>query len=66
MPATNVNRTVSPEAAKFLEWYNQERKKGLVDLKFYPGNTSDATLEEFFGEVNAALAAPVVEDDRDF
>ncbi len=67
MTKENINRSACPEAAKFLDWYSKERsQRGLIDLKFYPGNTSESTLEEFFGEVNAALAAPVVADDRVF
>lgn len=39
--------------AEFLEWYRQEKAKGLVDIKFYPGDTSEASTEAFFSEINA-------------
>lgn len=41
------------ETEQFLEWYRLEQKKGLVDIKFYPGNiTNSTTQEDFFRELN--------------
>lgn len=41
------------ETEKFLQWHSREQEKGLVDIKFYPGNiTSATTQEDFFRELN--------------
>ena len=49
-----------PETEKFLAWYTEEKKKGLVDVKFCPKETSGSTVESFFGEVNVALKSKAV------
>jgi hypothetical protein len=57
-----IDSKLYPEAAKFLAWHEAETRKGLVDIKFFPLNTREATLESFCAEVNQALAAPRTED----
>jgi hypothetical protein len=56
---TPSNNTRS-ETDKFLDWYKAERKRGLVDIKFFTQNTQEATQETFFAEVNAMLSAKPV------
>ena len=46
------------ETEKFLAWYEAEKKKGLVDIKFWlSGRAADDTntVEAVFTEVNQAL-----------
>ena len=39
---------------EFLAWYANEKKgKGLVDIKFYPGDASDASETSVYSELNA-------------
>ncbi len=38
-------------------WFEEERKKGLVDMKFYPGNTSQSSIESFSKCILSALEA---------
>jgi hypothetical protein len=52
----------SPETARFLAWYEAEKKNGLVDVKFCLGSVHDATVELVFAEVNRAIAAETVDD----
>lgn len=59
MNANNVNPS-SPETAKFLAWYDGAKKRGLMDIKFYPNNVAGATVESFFAEVNTARNAETV------
>lgn len=60
----SLDVTAFPQTAKFMDWYRSEQSKGLVDIKFFTTDVEDATLETFFGEVNAALIAkPVVHPD---
>lgn len=60
--AAPFNPKQSPEAARFLTWFEAEKKNGLVDVKFCPGNVQDSTAELFFAEVNRAIAAESVND----
>lgn len=65
-PATSgaLDPKAYPQTAKFMEWYRNEQSKGLVDIKFFTTDLDDATLEVFYGEVNAALIAkPVARPD---
>jgi hypothetical protein len=63
MNTNEIDPAVVPtETAKFLAWYDSERQKGLVDIKFDVGDLRGATVESFFKEVNEALAAPSVPD----
>jgi hypothetical protein len=57
-----VDPELYPETTKFLSWYEGEKAKGLVDLKFFPANTSDSTAETFFEEVNRAINAEDIAD----
>ena len=42
-----------PETEKFLRLYEEEKKKGLVSIHFFPGNIrSTTTQEDFFREIN--------------
>lgn len=63
MPFDNTGPAEIPtETVKFLAWYDAEKAKGLVDIKFDTGDLRGATVESFFKEVNEALAAPSVPD----
>ena len=37
------------------EWVEKEKLKGLKDIKFYPADVSDATVESFAKDVNRLL-----------
>ncbi len=41
------------EETTFKTWLEQEKENGLVDLKLYPDNTSTASKESFYAELNA-------------
>ena len=44
---------MGPQEKKFTEWFEQEKKKGLVDLKVSVDETlTSVDREEFFGELN--------------
>lgn len=43
---------MASEAEKFMAWYKQEKEGGLVDVKFFVGEVSQATSESFFREAN--------------
>jgi len=60
--ALPFNPKQSPETARFVTWYEAEKQKGLVDIKFCPRDVQDATVELFLGEVNRAIAAETVDD----
>lgn len=62
MSGDKINREQFPETAKFLDWYEAEKAKDLVDVKFFPWNKEGATLESFFGEVNKIIHGKRVED----
>lgn len=63
--APGLDATVFPNTAKFMDWYQgQQKSRHLTDIKFFTGNVSGATLESFFGEVNDALSADSVPDNR--
>jgi hypothetical protein len=55
------NKQNSPQTAEFLAWYEKEKAKGLVDVKFCPKNVQGATVESFFAEVNEAIKAQSVQ-----
>jgi hypothetical protein len=38
---------------EFLAWFEREKANGLKDIKFYPGNESEASAASFYQEVNA-------------
>lgn len=47
---------IKPRTAReeFLEWYRiQKEQHGLVDIKFFPGDTSQAPAERFYAAANA-------------
>lgn len=44
------------EIDKFNRWYEQEKAKGLVDIKFFCGDVSEATSEDFCRAFNVAIA----------
>lgn len=46
---------MGPEETKFVNWFNEEKKKGLVDLKVTKDPFSDKTLdrETICKELNA-------------
>lgn len=48
------------ELEKLQDWVESEKRKGLVDVKFFPGNTSDATVEAFAKDANDMLHAKTV------
>jgi hypothetical protein len=43
------------ELGKLKSWVDNQKKNGLKDVKFFPGNVSDATVESFAREANALL-----------
>jgi hypothetical protein len=54
------NKQTSPQTEEFLAWYEKEKAKGLVDVKFFPKNVQGATVESFLAEVNEATKAQTV------
>lgn len=41
------------EKEKFLAWLDEEKANGLIDIKFYPGETAKVNMEDFYAEANA-------------
>ena len=41
------------EKEKFLIWLEEEKAKGLVDIKFYPGETAKVNMDDFYAEANS-------------
>lgn len=58
----SIDREKYPETAKFADWFEKEKLKGLVDIKFVTEDLTGATVESFCKEINEALAAPMLED----
>ena len=52
--------TPSKTQQEFIAWYEAETRKGLSDIRFFPGDTWQATLDEFIGE-NKAIDKAVQE-----
>jgi hypothetical protein len=48
-----------PETEKFMQWYNAQKERGLLDVKFFVQGTeaTSVTAESFLGEVNRAISA---------
>ena len=42
---------------KLKKWFEDEKKKGLIDVKFCPGNISQSSIESFCGAVLGFLNA---------
>jgi sRNA-binding regulator protein Hfq len=42
---------------KLQQWFENEKKKGLVDVKLYPGNTSQSSIESFCNSILGFLEA---------
>lgn len=40
---------------KLTQWTEEEKKQGLVDIKFFPGSSNQATVEEVSRSVYEAL-----------
>jgi hypothetical protein len=42
------------ETEEYVRWYENEKKNGLIDIKFVPGDsiTRDTTREDFAAENN--------------
>ena len=40
---------------KLTQWAEEEKKQGLVDIKFFPGSSNQATVEEVSRSVYEAL-----------
>ena len=40
---------------KLNEWFNNEKQKGLVDIKLFPGNVSQSSKETFSGSILGIL-----------
>lgn len=50
---------IMEEQNKFLAWHQEEKARGLVDLKFFAGDgcsTKNSTSEDFFREANTVNA----------
>lgn len=45
------------EEKRFINWYEEEKEKGLLDLKFCVNDVSQTTKEDFFREANAIISA---------
>ena len=43
--------------AQFDEWFEAEKKRGLVDIKFFTGELKDSTVETFSREALDVLAS---------
>lgn len=57
----NMSTPKNPsQADAFVAWYEEEKKKGLVDVKFFPANVTESTSEAFFREVNEMLTSEEV------
>ncbi len=52
---------MNKETQKFADWFEQEKKNGLVDIKFFTGDLSSSTTEHFFREANALNEAEVAD-----
>lgn len=53
---STANSNIRSEVADaFLQWYENEQRKGLVDLKVFCGNLAQATTKEFFTALNGSL-----------
>lgn len=44
---------------EFNEWFEAEKKKGLLDIKFFTGDLKDSTAEGFYEEALAFLTTPI-------
>ena len=53
----NIERDDYRETEKFQSWYDSEKAKGLVDVKFFTKPGVDATVDDVLAEVNTALDA---------
>lgn len=51
-----------PQTAAFVTWFAEEKKKGLVDIKFCEGNIEQSSPESFLGEANKIVTAKPVND----
>jgi len=60
------NAPLYPETERFMEWYNSEKEKGLLDVKFFAHGAEGTTAESFFGEVNRAITAEASPDSEFF
>lgn len=52
----NIN-TPSKTQTDFLKWYADEKRDGLKDIKFYPGDVSQATMDDVLKEALEGLKA---------
>ena len=52
--------------AILVKWIEEERRKGMIDMKFYPTCNEDATLTSFCAEVSQILTGEDVEDEKFF
>jgi hypothetical protein len=46
----NTASTSSKIRKDYLTWYNSEKAKGLKDIKFYPADVGQATVDSFISE----------------
>ena len=54
---------IMKHSEKLQAWFDEEKKKGLVDFKFsLYGNRSEMTVESIAEELNRAIHAPTVSD----
>lgn len=60
MSAATINKETSPETAHFLDWLEEEKKKGLVDIKFFKRESDRSTVELFCAEFNQMERAPEI------
>ena len=62
MTKPTIEPTSHPETCRFVEYFHKEATRGLKDLKFFAKDTSETKLDQFFLEVNQALASEGVTD----
>jgi hypothetical protein len=50
---SDTTNTPTKAQQEFLDWYKAEQDKGLKDIKFFPGDVSQATIDSFIAESKA-------------
>jgi hypothetical protein len=55
-----LDSTCFPQTTSVQKWIEEERVKGLVDIKFFARTNDNTTLESFSGEVNQMRAAATI------
>lgn len=64
--AMTVTETNQPQTSEFQKWFEAERNLGLLDIKFYLGDSAKSSCEDVLGEVNSMLKAEELQDSEIF